>query len=104
MYMPTSRRPSGLMRSGATARLTGARLRKTRAASYGFGWGGRKPFFWLPSLSDLSGRLQAMANRGIEHQVLSPPLTFVGYQLEERQGQALSRLFNETNTATARAS
>jgi aminocarboxymuconate-semialdehyde decarboxylase len=45
-----------------------------------------------------------MADRGIERQVLSPPLSFIGYHLEEQQGQALSRLFNETNVATARAS
>lgn len=66
--------------------------------------GGDKPVELLPSLSDLTARRQAMASQGIERQVLSPPMTIVGYQLEERQGQALSRLFNETNVATARAS
>ncbi len=63
-----------------------------------------KPVELLPSLSDLTARRQAMASRGIEHQVLSPPMISVSYRLEARQGQALSRLFNEINAAAARAS
>jgi len=82
----------------------GSQIEEDKSGQLWFRLGRDKPVLLMPSLSDLSARLQAMANRGIEHQVLSPPLSFVGYQLEGPQGQALSRLFNETNTATARAS
>lgn len=58
----------------------------------------------LPSLSDITSRLQAMTERGLERGVLSAPMSFVSYRLHERQGQALSRLFNETNAAAASSS
>lgn len=66
--------------------------------------GGHKPFQLLPSLSDLSSRLQTMAERGLDRQVFAPSMATVGYHLDERQGQALSRLFNETNAATTAGS
>lgn len=64
--------------------------------------GDAKPAPLLPFLSDLSARFKAMAERGLEHQVLAPAMGSVGYHLPEQKGQALSRLFNETVVATAK--
>ncbi len=55
-----------------------------------------------PSLSDVPGRLRAMRERGLDRQVLSPPMTIVTYQLAAMDGQIVSRLFNETNAEVAR--
>ena len=66
--------------------------------------GDRKASPVLASLSDLSRRYEAMAERGLDKQVLSPSLGTVGYHLEPRHGQALSRLFNETVVDTAKRS
>ena len=45
-----------------------------------------------------------MVKRGLDKQVLSPSLGTIGYHLEPRHGQALSRLFNETVVETANKS
>lgn len=64
--------------------------------------GDQKPAPLLPTLSDLPTRIKVLAERGLERQVLSPSMGTVGYHLPEREGQALSRLFNETVVATAK--
>ena len=64
--------------------------------------GDQKPAPLLPALSDLPTRIKVLAERGLERQVLSPSMGTVGYHLPEREGQALSRLFNETVVATAK--
>ena len=61
-----------------------------------------RPAALQPFLSDLPARLSAMRERGLDRQVLSPPMTIVTYQLEGVHGQAVSRLFNETNADAAR--
>jgi aminocarboxymuconate-semialdehyde decarboxylase len=66
--------------------------------------GDRKASPVLPWLSDLPHRYQAMVERGLDKQVLSPSMGTVGYHLEPRQGQALSRLFNETVVEVAKES
>jgi aminocarboxymuconate-semialdehyde decarboxylase len=62
------------------------------------------PFELTTPLFDMNHRLQVISARGFNRQVLSPPMTVVGYNLEWRQAQALSRLFNETAAVTARNS
>jgi aminocarboxymuconate-semialdehyde decarboxylase len=62
------------------------------------------PFQLTAPLFDVEHRLKIIAERGFNRQVLSPPMTIIGYGLDERQGQALSRLFNETNAEIARRS
>ena len=57
-----------------------------------------------PLLSDVSRRLKAMAEQGVDAQVLSPPMTVIDYQMEAHHAQALARLFNETNADFARES
>ncbi len=64
--------------------------------------GEARPAALQPFLSDLPARLSAMRERGLDRQVLSPPMTIVTYQLEGVHGQAVSRLFNETNAEAAR--
>jgi len=61
-----------------------------------------RPAALQPFLSDLPARLDAMRERGLDRQVLSPPMTIVTYQLEGVHGQAVSRLFNEANAEAAR--
>jgi aminocarboxymuconate-semialdehyde decarboxylase len=63
-----------------------------------------KPIPLAPSLSDCSSRIEALTERGLDCQVLAPVMSIVGYRLGERQGQAFSRLFNETNAAFAKQS
>jgi len=46
--------------------------------------------------------VSTMRTRGLDRQVLSPPMTIVTYQLESVHGQAVARLFNETNAEAAR--
>lgn len=62
------------------------------------------PFELTAPLFDMDNRLKVIADRGFNRQVLSPPMTIIGYSLEERKAQALSRLFNETNADIARKS
>lgn len=64
--------------------------------------GDGRPAPLQPFLSDLPARVGAMRTRGLDRQVLSPPMTIVTYQLEGVHGQAVSRLFNETNAEAAR--
>jgi aminocarboxymuconate-semialdehyde decarboxylase len=45
-----------------------------------------------------------MRRGGLDKQVLLPPMSLNGYQLEPRPAQAFCRLFNETNAAVAQAS
>ncbi|MBI2089023.1 MAG: amidohydrolase [Deltaproteobacteria bacterium] len=66
--------------------------------------GDQKPSPLLPSLSDLPTRIKVLAERGLERQALSPSMGTVGYHLPQREGQALSRLFNETVAAAAKSS
>jgi aminocarboxymuconate-semialdehyde decarboxylase len=66
--------------------------------------GDRKPSPLLPSLSDLPRRYEALRQRGLDKQVLSPSLGTVGYHLDAAAGQALSRLFNDTVVETAKQS
>lgn len=57
-----------------------------------------------PSLSDTSARIRVLAERRLDCQVLAPVMSMVGYRLGEREAQAFSRLFNETNAAFAKQS
>jgi aminocarboxymuconate-semialdehyde decarboxylase len=66
--------------------------------------GDQRPLPFLQSLADLSNRSRVLVERGLERQVLSPSMATVGYHLSQRQGQALSRLFNETVVAAAKNS
>jgi aminocarboxymuconate-semialdehyde decarboxylase len=66
--------------------------------------GNRQASVVLPTLSNLTRRYEVMAERRLDKQVLSPALSTLGYHLEPRFGQALSRLFNEAVVATARSS
>jgi aminocarboxymuconate-semialdehyde decarboxylase len=61
-----------------------------------------RPKELTPPLADLAARVRVMAEMGVDRQVLSPVMTTIGYELEERYGQALSRLFNETNAETVK--
>lgn len=82
----------------------GSRIENDTSGRLSFRIADRKPTGLLLSLCNLSARLEAMDQRGLDRQVLSPPMSVVGYELEERHGQALARLFNDTNAATARGS
>lgn len=64
--------------------------------------GDAKPAAILPSLSDMRVRLETMAQRGLDRQVLSPSMGLVGYHLPASQGQNLSRLYNEAVVASAK--
>lgn len=66
--------------------------------------GDEKPAPVLPRLFDLPARLRTMAERRLDRQVLSVSMGLVGYHLNERHAQALSRLFNETVAETAKQS
>ena len=63
-----------------------------------------KPVGLSPALSDLPGRTRALKERRLDCQVLAPVMSMVGYRLPERQAQAFSRLYNETNAAFAQTS
>jgi aminocarboxymuconate-semialdehyde decarboxylase len=63
-----------------------------------------KPLPFSPLLSDIATRIRGLEERRLECQVLAPVMSMVGYHLPERQAQALSRLYNETNAAFARTS
>jgi aminocarboxymuconate-semialdehyde decarboxylase len=63
--------------------------------------GDRKASPVLTLLTDVHRRYEAMKKRGVDKQVLSPSLGTIGYHLEPRHGQALSRLFNEIIVETA---
>lgn len=57
-----------------------------------------------PLLSDIPTRTRDLGERRLDRQVLAPVMSMVGYELPERQAQAFSRLYNETNTAFAQSS
>jgi aminocarboxymuconate-semialdehyde decarboxylase len=61
-----------------------------------------KPKELTPELADLDARVPKLADLGVHRQVLSPVMTTVGYELEASHGQALSRLYNETNAASVK--
>jgi aminocarboxymuconate-semialdehyde decarboxylase len=63
-----------------------------------------KPLPLPPLLSDVPTRILALEERRLDRQVLAPVMSMVGYHLPERQAQAFSRLYNETNAAFAQAS
>ena len=63
-----------------------------------------RPLGLLPSLYDTDGRVQALASRRVDCQVLAPVMSMVGYHLPEREARAFSRLYNETNAAFAQNS
>ena len=63
-----------------------------------------KPVGLSPALSDLPGRTRALKERRLDCQVLAPVMSMVGYRLQEREAQAFSRLYNETNAAFAQTS
>jgi aminocarboxymuconate-semialdehyde decarboxylase len=62
------------------------------------------PFEITSPLFDMHNRLNVIAARGFNRQALSPPMTIIGYRLDDRKAQALSRLFNETNADVGRKS
>jgi aminocarboxymuconate-semialdehyde decarboxylase len=66
--------------------------------------GEARPFQITAPLFDMEARVKVNASRGFNRQVLSPPMPVMGYGLELRRGQALARLFNETNAEVARRS
>ena len=63
-----------------------------------------KPQRLSPALSDIPERTQALKERRLDCQVLAPVMSMVGYRLPEREAQAFSRLYNETNAAFAKTS
>ena len=80
----------------------GCRIEEDAAGRLTLRFGDGPPQALLPELSDLPARREALGARRLARQVLSPPMTIVGYGLAAGHGQALARLFNETNAATAR--
>lgn len=66
--------------------------------------GEERPVGVAPSLSDVATRNRVLAERRLDCQVLAPVMSMVGYRLPEREAQAFSRLFNETNAAFTRNS
>jgi len=82
----------------------GSRVRKDKSGRLLLCLGDSGPQPLLPSLSDLADRRKTMVTRRLERQVLSISMSLAGYHLKARQGQALSRLFNETVAATAKES
>lgn len=64
--------------------------------------GDQKPAPVFSPLLDLSRRSKAMAACRLDRQVLATSMGAVGYHLDKRQGQHLSRLFNETVAAAAK--
>ena len=63
-----------------------------------------KPLGLSPALSDVAKRTQALKERRLDCQVLAPVMSMVGYRLPEREAQAFSRLYNETNATFAKTS
>lgn len=82
----------------------GCRIEEDDQGGLSLAVGDSRPALLQPFLSDLPARLDAMQRRGLEHQVLSPPMTIVTYQSKGLHGQALARLFNETNLEVSRSS
>ena len=89
----------GMRRTGAAH---GCHIEEDDAGRLSLRVGDGRPAALQPFLSDLPARVSAMRARGLDRQVLSPPMTIVTYQLEGVHGQAVSRLFNETNAGAAR--
>lgn len=79
----------------------GCRIDQDESGKLWLRLGEGKPKELTPALADLSLRLEAMTEMGVDRQVLSPVMNTVGYELDARYGQALSRLFNETNVEIA---
>jgi len=82
----------------------GCRVEENDQGGLALSVGDSRPAPLQPFLSDLPSRLESMEQRGLEHQVLAPPMTIVTYQSEGIHGQALARLFNETNLEISRTS
>lgn len=89
----------GMRRDGAAH---GCHIEEDDAGRLSLRVGDGRPAALQSFLSDLPARVSAMRARGLDRQVLSPPMTIVTYQLEGVHGQAVSRLFNETNAEAAR--
>lgn len=83
----------------------GCKIEEDSTGHYQIALGGEdRPLALSPSLSDVSSRIGVLSRRGLDCQVLAPVMSMVGYRLPEREAQAFSRLYNETNAAFARAS
>ena len=80
----------------------GCRIDQDESGKLWLRLGEGKPKELTPALANLSLRLEAMTEMGVDRQVLSPVMNTVGYELDARYGQALSRLFNETNVEIAK--
>ncbi len=90
----------GMRRTGA---VHGCHIEEDASGCLSLRVGDGRPAALQPFLSDLPARVSAMRARGLDRQVLSPPMTIVTYQLEGVHGHAVSRLFNETNAEAARS-
>jgi aminocarboxymuconate-semialdehyde decarboxylase len=88
-----------LKRNGAAY---GCRIHQDQSGRVWLRLGEGKPKELTPELTDLPARAQKLPDLGVDRQVLSPVMNTVGYELEGRYGQALSRLFNETNAEAAK--
>jgi len=88
-----------LQRKGASY---GCRIRQDSSNRIWLQLGEGKPKELTRELTDLAARARLLPDLGVERQVLSPVMNTVGYELDGRYGQALSRLFNETNAEAAR--
>jgi aminocarboxymuconate-semialdehyde decarboxylase len=92
----------GLRQNGAKY---GCKIEQDSAGRLRINFAGKsKPLGLSPSLSDVDGRIRALASRRLDCQVLAPVMSMVGYHLPEREARAFSRLYNETNAAFARNS
>jgi aminocarboxymuconate-semialdehyde decarboxylase len=87
-----------------SSEVYGCRIDRDKEGRVWLRLGENTPFELTAPLFDMDNRLKVIADRGFNRQVLSPPMTIIGYSLEERKAQALCRLFNETNADTARKS
>lgn len=67
-----------------------------------FKMGSEERSYPLAALLDLEDRLRFMDKAGIDRQVLSPPMSITGYELDDVRGQALARLFNESVVESAK--
>ena len=88
-----------LQRNGS---IYGCRVDQDESGKLWLRLGEGKPKELTPELANLSLRLGALTKLGVDRQVLSPVMNTVGYELDARHGQALSRLFNETNVEIAK--
>jgi aminocarboxymuconate-semialdehyde decarboxylase len=88
-----------LKRNGAAY---GCRIHQDQSERVWLRLGKGKPKELTPELTDLAARAQILPKLGVQRQVLSPVMNTVGYELDSRYGQALSRLFNETNAEAAK--